>query len=100
MKRFWYSFYADDMRSISGNPPRTFFCSGYDGQGQKPIMIVCAEAESAEVVAEMVKDARFYPEARERFCEEVSNDWKPSNRFPDAHLWQIATPEQQGPKLN
>ena len=99
MKRFWYSFYADDQRSIGGDPGRTFFCSGYAAD-DRVTMCVCAEAESAEAVAAMVKDPRFYPEAEERFSEEVSATWSPNDRFPNAHLWQIATPQQQGPKLN
>ncbi|SNR92147.1 hypothetical protein SAMN06269173_11179 [Hymenobacter mucosus] len=102
MQRYWISFWADDPRSIGGDPGHTFFCTGYrDTEDDKGTCSMCvlAEGESFDAIWSTLKSDKFYPEAEQRFAEAADASFKPNSggRFPSLLLWQVATPQQPGP---
>lgn len=89
MKRFWISWYqpTDDYRPVydpkkeSEPLDHNYWASGQRGSDNAWTMcaIVFGKTEAAAKKTIQV----YWPEAKEwRFCEEVSEDWTPGDRFP------------------
>ena len=95
MKKYWISFYSgyysDEGCSkppfqvwISGVSSRRSHLPQFDFHFQKKDdCSICAlvEANSIDEIWKSVK--KHFPDYEERFCDEVGDDYKPSDRFPD-----------------
>ena len=88
MKRFWISWYqpTDDYRPVTV-PPKSevlgYWCSGYRGSDDAATMCAWVVAGSEDEANALISSEKYWPEAEEwRFCNEVEDEWVPSDRFP------------------
>ena len=113
MKRFWISWYSGgyEDEGCVGEPPFQYWWTGdrerpnygltpeqlaiyeaiedqdeadeYLDEHSRSDGTACAlvEAESVDQIWEVV--GKFFPDYRERFCEERESDWTPNDRFSD-----------------
>lgn len=77
----WYSgYYADEGCT---KPPFEVWVSGHHNRdgGDRDDCSICAvlDAESETQVWYIV--AKYFPDYKQRFCNEVTTVWKPGNRF-------------------
>lgn len=86
MARFWLSWYqpTKDYRPLL-DPPNEhvlgWWCSGYRGSDDVPILCALIAARSEDEAQASVKTD--WPEAEEwRFCEKKPDDYIPGDRFP------------------
>lgn len=85
MNRFWISWHqpTEDWRSINFPPIGVmgYWCSGYRGEDDVPILVALVDAESEDdAKAVVLKD---WPEATDwRFVKKRTQDYRTGDRFP------------------
>ena len=89
LRRFWVSWYSGNYADEGcTRPPYTFWSSGsadryVNGQLDtvRDELTLCAviDAETADAVWPQIR--RYFPDYRERFCEEKAGDFMPGERF-------------------
>lgn len=81
--RFWTSWYTTDD---SHDFPVEYWITGETmAWDDEPVEFTCCavvEAESEEAAYALVQ--QYAPDFRERFCEQVADDWQPGSRFQQA----------------
>ena len=89
-KRYWLSWYekSEDHRPLKYPPGKNilgWWCSGYRGDGESKTMVALVKAGSESIAWLHVERDWPQPQGMEqRFCNEVSDNWRPSDRFPIA----------------
>lgn len=95
MYRYWVSWWqgGDDARPITYPPPLPilgWWISGERFDDEETEQSICAvvEAESEDQAWEAIKQDGAWPDAgEERFCEQQSSVWIPTNRFEISGDW-------------
>jgi len=87
-QRYWVSWWTAESYWYGSNGPGAYVTGYRDVNGiDQKSLVHWIDAQSEADVWEAVR--QFYPDAEERFCDEVPDDFRPGDRFPGMVLWEV-----------
>src|SRR5690606_4593280 len=85
LTRFWVGWRSGNYEDEGCTAPafQTWVTGSRDRDDDRDDLTMCALVDAPSEAAVWESIQKHFPDFKERFCEEQSNDWIPSERFRD-----------------